>query len=148
VVRHARPADRALLPLPAVHVDTPRRRPAVYLSGWSDAALRRVGRRGDGWLPVARLPTDDLDGQIDSLLRLRATIDDAARTAGRDPERIHTALPVNVAAGVGAAEIADAVRHLADRTRFTRLFVDPMYVAPGVEAALDLIREVLHRTSR
>jgi alkanesulfonate monooxygenase SsuD/methylene tetrahydromethanopterin reductase-like flavin-dependent oxidoreductase (luciferase family) len=96
---------------------------------------------------VARLPTDDLDGQIDSLLRLRATIDDAARTAGRDPERIHTALPVNVAAGVGAAEIADAVRHLADHTGFTRLFVDPMYVAPGVEAALDLIREVLRRTS-
>jgi probable F420-dependent oxidoreductase len=134
-------------PLPAVHVDTPRRRPAVYLSGWSDAALRRVGRRGDGWLPVARLPTDDLDGQIDGLLRLRATIDDAARTAGRDTERIRTALRVNVAAGVGAAEIADAVRRLADRTGFTRLFVDPMYVAPGVEAALDLIGEVLRRTS-
>jgi probable F420-dependent oxidoreductase len=133
-------------PLPAVHVDTPRRRPAVYLSGWSDAALRRVGRRGDGWLPVARLPTDDLDGQIDGLLRLRATIDDAARSAGRDPERIRTALRVNVAAGVGAAEIADAVRRLADRTGFTRLFVDPMYVAPGVEAALELIRDVLRRT--
>lgn len=133
-------------PLPAVHVDTPRRRPAVYLSGWSDAALRRVGRRGDGWLPVARLPTDDLDGQIDRLLRLRATIDDAARDAGRDPSRIRTALRVNVAAGVGAAGVADAVRRLADRTGFTRLFVDPMYVAPGVEAALDLIREVLRRT--
>jgi probable F420-dependent oxidoreductase len=134
-------------PLPAVHVDTPRRRPDVYLSGWSVAALRRVGRRGDGWLPVARLPTDDLDGQIDGLLRLRATIDDAARTAGRDPERIRTALRVNVAAGVGAAEIADAVRRLADRTGFTRVFVDPMYVAPGVEAALDLVREVLRRTA-
>ena len=134
-------------PLPAVHVDTPRRRPAVYLSGWSEAALRRVGRRGDGWLPVARLPTGDLDGQIEGLLRLRATIDDAARTAGRDPERIRTAVRVNVAAGVGAAEIADAVRRLADRTGFTRLFVDPMYVAPGLEPALDLIREVLRRTS-
>ena len=134
-------------PLPAVHVDTPRRRPAVYLSGWSGAALRRVGRRGDGWLPVARLPTGDLDGQIEGLLRLRATIDDAARTAGRDPERIRTAVRVNVAAGVGAAEIADAVRRLADRTGFTRLFVDPMYVAPGLEPALDLIREVLRRTS-
>ena len=134
-------------PLPAVHVDTPRRRPAVYLSGWSEAALRRVGRRGDGWLPVARLPTGDLDGQIDGLLRLRATIDDAARTAGRDPERIRTAVRVNVAAGVGAAGIADAVRRLADRTGFTRLFVDPMYVAPGLEPALDLIRDVLRRTS-
>ena len=72
-------------PLPAVHVDTPRRRPAVYLSGWSEAALRRVGRRGDGWLPVARLPSGDLDGQIEGLLRLRATIDDAARTAGPRP---------------------------------------------------------------
>jgi alkanesulfonate monooxygenase SsuD/methylene tetrahydromethanopterin reductase-like flavin-dependent oxidoreductase (luciferase family) len=123
-----------------VHVDTPRRRPAVYLSGGSEAALRRVGRRGDGWLPVARLPTD-------GLLRLRPTIDDAARAAGRDPERIRTALRVNVAAGVGAAEIGDAVRRLADRTGFTRLFVDPMYVAPGVEAALDLTRDVLRRTA-
>ena len=96
---------------------------------------------------MARLPTGDLDAQIDGLLHLRAMIDDAARTADRDPERIRTAVRVNVAAGVGAAGIADAVRRLADRTGFTRLFVDPMYVAPGLELALDLIRDVLRRTS-
>jgi hypothetical protein len=47
-----------------------------------------VLRSGDGWLPVTRLPTDDVDEHV-----------------------------------------------------------DPMYVAPGVEAALDLIGEVLPRTS-
>lgn len=134
-------------PLPAVHVETPDPRPAVYLSGWSEAALRRVGRRGDGWLPVGRLPSDDVDGQADRLVRLRETVDAAARDAGRDPAAIGTALRVNVAAGTGAAEIADAVRRLADRTGVTDVFIDPLDVASGLDAALDTFADVLRRTA-
>jgi alkanesulfonate monooxygenase SsuD/methylene tetrahydromethanopterin reductase-like flavin-dependent oxidoreductase (luciferase family) len=122
------PLTGARFPLPAVHVETPRPRPAVYLSGWSEAALRRVGRRADGWLPVGRLPTDDVDGQADRLL--------AVSTA----QRLHAA------AGTDAAAIADAVRRFADRG-FDDLFVDPMYAAPGIDAGLELFADVVARTS-
>ncbi|MEJ2890375.1 LLM class flavin-dependent oxidoreductase [Actinomycetospora aeridis] len=141
------PLTGSRFPLPAVHVETPEPRPSVYLSAWSEAALRRVGRRADGWLPVGRLPSDDLDGQARALLRFRANIDAAATEAGRDPADVGTALRVNVAAGPGAAEIADGVRRLVDATGFTDVFVDPMYVAPGVDAGLDLLAELVRRTA-
>jgi alkanesulfonate monooxygenase SsuD/methylene tetrahydromethanopterin reductase-like flavin-dependent oxidoreductase (luciferase family) len=134
-------------PLPAVHVDTPEPRPRIYLSGWSGAALRRVGRRADGWLPVGRLPSDDVDGQADRLLRLRAAIDAAATDAGRDPAAIGTALRINAAAGTGVGDIADATRRLADRTGFTDVFVDPMYLVPGLNAALDLFADLRRRVA-
>lgn len=134
-------------PLPAVHVETPRPRPSVYLSAWSEAALRRVGQRADGWLPVGRLPSADLGGQATTLLKFRANIDAAATEAGRDPAEVGTALRVNVAAGLDAAEIADGVRRLADATGFTDVFVDPMYAAPGIDAGLELVAEVLRRVA-
>ncbi|MDD7942591.1 LLM class flavin-dependent oxidoreductase [Actinomycetospora lutea] len=134
-------------PLPAVHVDTPRERPAVYLSAWTDSALRRVGRRADGWLPVGRLPADDLEGQARALCRFRANVDAAATEAGRDPADVGTALRVDVAAGVDAAAIADGTRRLVDATGFTDVFVDPMYAAPGIDATLELVHEVLRRVA-
>lgn len=141
------PLTGSRFPLPAVHVETPRPRPSVYLSAWSEAALRRVGRRADGWLPVGRLPAADLDGQATALLSFRANIDAAAREAGRDPADVGTALRINVAAGVGAAEIADGTRRLVERTGFTDVFVDPMYAAPGVDAALELLADLIRRTA-
>ncbi|MEJ2864815.1 LLM class flavin-dependent oxidoreductase [Actinomycetospora flava] len=134
-------------PLPAVHVETPASRPSVYLSAWTESALRRVGQRADGWLPVGRLPSIDLDRQANALLSFRATIDGAAKEAGRDPADVGTALRINVAAGVGAAEIADGTRRLVERTGFTDVFVDPMYAAPGVDASLDLLADLIGRTA-
>jgi len=134
-------------PLPSVHVETPRPRPSVYLSAWTESALRRVGQRADGWLPVGRLPSTDLDGQANALLSFRATIDAAAKEAGRDPADVGTALRINVAAGLDAAEIADGTRRLVERTGFTDVFVDPMYVAPGTDAGLDLLADLLSRTA-
>ncbi len=43
---------------PAAWVETPSPRPPLYLSAFSELALRRVGRRCDGWPPVARLAGD------------------------------------------------------------------------------------------
>ncbi|GAA4880029.1 TIGR03619 family F420-dependent LLM class oxidoreductase [Actinomycetospora straminea] len=132
-------------PLPAAHVDTPRERPALYLSAWTESALRRVGRRADGWLPVGRLPGVDIEGQARALRRFRANVDGAATEAGRDPAEVGTALRVNVDAGADAAAIADGTRRLVDATGFTDVFVDLLYVARGLDATLDLVREVLRR---
>jgi probable F420-dependent oxidoreductase len=52
----------------------------IWIGGSSDAAYRRIGRLADGWFPQLR-PGDDLD-------RARAVVADAAREAGRDPERL------------------------------------------------------------
>lgn len=80
-------------------------------------------------------------------VEFRRALDAAACDAGREPAAVATALRVNVAAGTGVAAIADGVRRLVERTGFTDVFVDPMYVAPGVDATLELFADVLHRTS-
>ncbi|GII57385.1 LLM class F420-dependent oxidoreductase [Planotetraspora thailandica] len=59
----------------------------VYLSGFTPAALERVGRRADGWLPAA-LPIPVLTSMWD-------TIRESARRAGRDPDEIRVALRCN-----------------------------------------------------
>lgn len=57
----------------------------VYLGGLSPAALRRSGRRADGWLGVA-LP-------IDALRHVLSSIDDQARAVSRGP--VATAIRIN-----------------------------------------------------
>ena len=66
----------------------------IWLGGWVEAVLQRVGQLGDGWIPVDIDPTDpakyeDLRGQV---ARLRAY----ASAAGRPPE----AVGIDVQAGV------------------------------------------------
>jgi probable F420-dependent oxidoreductase len=57
--------------------------PPIWLGGDSDAALRRVGRLGDGWLAMA-----DADDLLATLPTKLATIRAAAEDAGRDPATI------------------------------------------------------------
>ena len=52
----------------------------VLIGGESEAALRRVARLGDGWLPY-NLPVDAAAGVI-------ARLKDMVRAEGRDPERL------------------------------------------------------------
>jgi probable F420-dependent oxidoreductase len=52
----------------------------IWMGGHSDAALDRIGRAGDGWYPLFDDPALVAPG--------RERIAQAARTAGRDPERI------------------------------------------------------------
>jgi probable F420-dependent oxidoreductase len=57
--------------------------PPVWIGGDSEAALRRVGRLGDGWMAMA-----DSDDVVLSAPQKRAIIQAAAEAAGRDPARI------------------------------------------------------------
>ncbi|GAB4449347.1 MAG: hypothetical protein OHK0015_54520 [Chloroflexi bacterium OHK40] len=58
----------------------PRRSIPIWIGGYSEATLKRVGTLGDGWFPW-RPPTEEMRAQIE---RLRGY----ARDAGRDPATI------------------------------------------------------------
>ncbi|MFB7600660.1 hypothetical protein [Streptomyces sp. NPDC056160] len=59
----------------------------VLLPAFTSAGLRRIGRRLDGWLPVA-LPLPHITG-------MWATVLKEAEDAGRDPAALRMALRVN-----------------------------------------------------
>ncbi|MER7742368.1 TIGR03619 family F420-dependent LLM class oxidoreductase [Streptomyces sp. NPDC096538] len=67
----------------------PHQRPAppVLLAAFTQAGLRRVARRADGWLPVA-MPLPYLTG-------MWATVLEEAEEAGRDPSTLRMVLRVN-----------------------------------------------------
>ncbi|HEY3753616.1 MAG TPA: TIGR03619 family F420-dependent LLM class oxidoreductase [Pseudonocardiaceae bacterium] len=130
-----------VLTLPRTHIDLkPVQRPMpIYLGGMSDAALRRIGRRGYGWLPACRLP-----GFVnaDELIAQRETIRAAARDSGRS-EDVPVVVRVNPAAGTSVQEIVDVVGAVAEQTDITDIFVDLMYLSKDVDEALDLARRLL-----
>ncbi|MGW1626063.1 TIGR03619 family F420-dependent LLM class oxidoreductase [Streptomyces sp. NPDC002172] len=61
--------------------------PLVLLAAFTPGGLRRIGRRLDGWLPVA-MPLPHLMGMWDVVRK-------EAAAAGRDPEKLRIALRVN-----------------------------------------------------
>jgi probable F420-dependent oxidoreductase len=84
----------------------------VWIGGHSEAALRRVGELGDGWLATSRMT----DGQARSA---RATILQVAETAGRDPAAIGFQMmldtPITDDAGRGFYADMDRVARAAAR---------------------------------
>lgn len=118
--------------VPAAHIDLrPARRPPVYLGGRAPAALRRIARRADGWLPVARVPGRfDADG----LRAQRAVVGD-----------LPAVLRVNVAAGASVSAVVDVLSAAAD-AGLEDVFVDLMYLARDVDHALALAAELLAAT--
>jgi len=53
----------------------------IWIGGFSERALKRVGERGDGWLATAIVRDDTARTALDTIRR-------HAEAAGRDPERI------------------------------------------------------------
>ncbi|MDL5157620.1 TIGR03619 family F420-dependent LLM class oxidoreductase [Actinomycetospora termitidis] len=132
---------------PSSHVEAPSPRVPVYVSAFGGAALRRVGQRCDGWLPVARLTSPAVPAArkaLEGLATMRARIDEAAVAAGRSPADVGTVLRVNLTADVGRDELAEAVGVLAEV--HPRLFLDPMYRDASLDeqlATFTHVREAL-----
>ena len=78
----------------------------IWIGGHSDAALKRAGRLGDGWLPQ-RPPDDEMRAQVE---RVRGY----AQAAGRDPGKIGIEARLNIKDMPEAqwAKFAEAWRNL------------------------------------
>lgn len=131
--------------MPASHLDlrpVQQPHPPIYLGGLSEAALARVGRRADGWLPAVRLPGFAEPGLI---LLQREVIARAAAESGRDANRIATALRINAIAGTTVEEIVAVMDRIEQGTGIEHMFVDLMYLASDVPEMLGLAARILER---
>jgi alkanesulfonate monooxygenase SsuD/methylene tetrahydromethanopterin reductase-like flavin-dependent oxidoreductase (luciferase family) len=136
----------AVWEMPDSYVDLkPVQRPRlpVYLGGVSEAALRRIGRRADGWLPAGRIPGAFEPGQF---LRQREIIQQGAEEAGRDITGMPATVRVNARAGTSEQQIVDVMGKVARGTGIEDFFVDLMYLAGDVEKALDIAARILELT--
>ena len=113
--------------------------PPIYLAGFAEPALRRIVRRGAGWLPVLGV------GQFgpEFILTTREALFRAAEAADRDPATIGVILRVNVTAGTPLPDIAAAVLDAAGKTGIEELFIDLAYLNDTVEGALDSAHELI-----
>jgi probable F420-dependent oxidoreductase len=125
--------------VPESHVDLrPARRPPIYLGGGSEAALRRVGRRADGWLPAVRVPGRRA---VDLLHAQRAVVREAAAAVGRGD--LPVALRVNVLPGAPVARVADELADIEAATGIEDMFVELTFRVSDVDDALELAAELL-----
>jgi alkanesulfonate monooxygenase SsuD/methylene tetrahydromethanopterin reductase-like flavin-dependent oxidoreductase (luciferase family) len=86
----------------------------IWLGAYGPRMLRLTGRLADGWLPsLGYMGVDDAP-------RMQATIDEAARAAGRDPAEIERAVNV-MTVDADPAQAADQLARIADDLRFTTL---------------------------
>lgn len=132
--------------VPRTHVElstAQRPRPPVYLGGFGEPALRRVGRRADGWLPAGVVGHSFSARRFE---KAREVVDVAAGDAGRSPGDVHTILRVNVPAGTRVGQIVEELGAVLAGTGITDAFVDLCYVATDVDAALTLAADLLRQT--
>ncbi|WP_031090695.1 TIGR03619 family F420-dependent LLM class oxidoreductase [Streptomyces sp. NRRL WC-3549] len=130
--------------IPATHVGLKparRPRPPIHLAGYAPAALRRVARRADGWLPVARSGSEPF--VADAVNAPVAEVRRLASEAGRDPSEIGLILRVSPAPGATVDEVVETISGAGRETDVDHCFVELMNIAQDVDHALELVRKVL-----
>jgi probable F420-dependent oxidoreductase len=132
--------------IPATHVrlgPVQAPRPPVYLGGYSTAALRRAGRRADGWLPVVVPGRQEFDPAV--ITGPVRQVERFAAEHGRDPGDLDMILRVYPQ---GDATVDDAVTFLARAGReagITHAFLELMNLAEDADQALDIVERVIGR---
>ncbi|KAA2255355.1 TIGR03619 family F420-dependent LLM class oxidoreductase [Solihabitans fulvus] len=128
--------------VPATHAGLkPVRRPQIHLAGFAPAALRRVARRADGWLPILVLPgpTDPAELITAPMRRIR----EFAEQEGRDPAGIGLVLRVYPQPGATIDEVVSAIQRCSTEPDVRHLLVDLMFLATSVDHALELAETIL-----
>jgi len=131
--------------VPATHVDLkPARqpRPPIYLAGFTPAAMRRVARRADGWLPVVLPGAMDID-PVANIAKPMAHIRELAQEAARDPGELGMILRVYPTAAATLEDIADAIVQAERKAAVDHAFVDLMYLAKNYDHALEIMNRLL-----
>lgn len=134
--------DSEFLSLPPVHADlrpVQAGGPPIWIGGASEAAMRRVGRSGTGWLGFEGLP-DEVADQLWSIARR------AAQDAGRDPDALKTAMRINLEPGTPVGSLAGKLTRFAE-AGVDEAFVDAFAVFPGLDQTLDFAGELIARVS-
>ncbi|HWE90463.1 MAG TPA: TIGR03619 family F420-dependent LLM class oxidoreductase [Pseudonocardiaceae bacterium] len=129
--------------LPATRQDlvpAQRPRPPVHLGTFTEAGLRRIGQRADGWLPTWMVPERF---PVERLVEGWATVRRFAEQAGRDPDSLTQVLRVNVVAGVPVETVADEVRAVTARLHPADAFVELNYLAGTTAEAIDVAGRLL-----
>ncbi|WNE99041.1 TIGR03619 family F420-dependent LLM class oxidoreductase [Streptomyces luomodiensis] len=135
--------------VPASHIDlkpASRPHPPVYLAAFAPAAVRRVARRADGWLPVAVVPAkpgapDPIAALTEQLGGVRAAVE----REGRDPAAFDVILRINPSADASVDDIVTTLVRAEREAGVQHAFVDPTYLAKNADQALDLVERVLER---
>ena len=97
----------------------PRRRIPIWIGGWADPVMKRIGWWADGWLAsagslkTAHLP--DRTGNTAGLLKRFELVEAAAREKGRDPSEIGLGMMVGEVGFTGRVPWDPA--EYADRTK-------------------------------
>jgi probable F420-dependent oxidoreductase len=135
--------DSEFLSLPPVHADLRPVQPGgppIWIGGASEAAMRRVGRSGTGWLGFEGLP-DEVADHLWSIAR------GAAQDAGRDPDALKTAMRINLEPDVSIDVLADNLKRHAE-SGVDEAFVDAFAPFPDLDQMLDFAGQVIERTGR
>ncbi|TPG34453.1 TIGR03619 family F420-dependent LLM class oxidoreductase [Mycolicibacterium hodleri] len=128
--------DSEFFPLPPVHADlrpVQAGGPPIWIGGTSEAAMRRVGRVGTGWLGVEGLPNS---GHLWSIARR------AAQDTGRDPDALKKAIRVNLEPGMSVHTVADKLERLAN-SGADEAILDAFALFPTLDQMLDFANQVI-----
>jgi probable F420-dependent oxidoreductase len=132
--------DSEFFSLPPVHADlrpVQAGGPPIWIGGTSEAAMRRVGRSGTGWLGVEGLP-DEVKDPLWSIARR------AAEDAGRDPDALKTATRLNLEPGMSVDTVVGKLDRLAE-SGADEAIVDAFAMFPTLDQMLDFASRVIAR---
>jgi probable F420-dependent oxidoreductase len=115
-------------------------RPPIYLAAFKPAAMRRVARRADGWLPIV---TPGVVDPVAAIATPMAHIRAMAEEAGRDPGQLGLILKVYPAATASLEAIADTIVRSEQKAGVDHAFVDLMYMARSIDHGLEIMSGVL-----
>jgi probable F420-dependent oxidoreductase len=135
--------DSQFFSMPPTHVDlrpVQAGGPPIWIGGASEAAMRRVGRNGSGWLTFEGLPDDIID-------KWWSIAQHAAEDAGRDPGALKTAMRINLDPGVSVDSLAGKLARLAE-SGTDEAFVDAFAAFPSLDQMLDFASRLIERTGR
>jgi probable F420-dependent oxidoreductase len=143
--------DSEFFTLPPVHADlrpVQAGGPPIWIGGAGEAAMRRVGRSGVGWLGVdGPAPAASINSQDEGADRLWSIARRAAQDAGRDPDALKTAMRINLEPGTSVGSLADKVQRYAE-SGVDEAYFDAFAVFTSLDRMLDFAGQVIARTGR
>jgi probable F420-dependent oxidoreductase len=143
--------DSKFFTLPPVHADlrpVQAGGPPIWIGGGSEAAMRRVGRSGVGWIGFEGPPAAaSIAGRDESADHLWSIARRAAQDAGRDPDALKTAMRINLEPGTSVGSLADKLQRYAE-SGVDEAYFDAFAVFTSLDQPLDFASQVIARTGR